>query len=129
MLDMKDFSYDHQITIRSVGPLKKVFDNLVTDLKASANLRFRGNKMSREAFANAIWLYFGDMELGQIERLLEPYVRRVEEILGEGASPASREVPDLPVGRDRTLDVDPKTGKVLPRREPKGATRSKRKSG
>lgn len=83
---MADFDYDQQITMRSIGSVKGAFDRVVGDLRSAGRLRFRGRKISREAFANAVWLYLADLsEADQegLEGLLAPYVSRLESLMSE----------------------------------------------
>lgn len=83
---MPELSYENQIAIRSTAKAVLALDNLVSALRASGRVRFRGRKVTKEAVVNAVWLWLADQSVDDVEQCLLTYVPRLEAILSGDAT-------------------------------------------
>lgn len=115
MIAMSNLGYDQQIVIRSIPAVKLAFDRMVVEMRSAGRLRVRGRKITREAFANAVWLRLSRMTIPEIEAWLGPDVARFEALLTGAADPATVE-PAPPL---KAMDAPSVIVEHMPDRTPK----------
>lgn len=83
--------------VRTTAGSKLALDLLLAQLKARGRLGFLGGKITQEALVNASWLWMGELGAEEVERILGPYLDRLEAMLP--AAPAEPQ-PVVVVGRE-----------------------------
>lgn len=102
----RELSYEDQQTIRSDGEIVLALEGVVSRLKATRRVKYKGKKVSKEAVVNASWLMLADMPMEVLETQITKYLARLEALLGHGdpgaqggtarsAGPPDAEVLDL----------------------------------
>ncbi len=124
MDDMKTFGKERRLQADSHPDIVRAFTYAALELADVPEVEAAWDrKVQAGPLLNALAMAFVELPLNERIRQASSALSALSEWRKDGGAP------DLPVGRDRTTDVDPKSGKVLPKPTAKGAPRSKRKLG
>lgn len=92
---MTETTFDSALTIRTVASAKRALDHAVADLRAG-EIRFKGQKVTKEAVVNALWLAIADIEPTRLERWLVPYVAKLEVVMRREPAASDDDGPPIP---------------------------------
>lgn len=107
---MSEAVFDTGITIRTVSAAKRALDRATADLRASGRIRFKGQKVTKEAVINAMWLAIADVDPDRLERWLAPYVVKLEEEMRKGSTPVVEDDDPFPGPPAGNTPVSPHDG-------------------
>jgi len=127
---MKDLTDEFKLSVRSVPEVFEALGTMVHRLKAGRQIKFRDKKPTRAAVVNAALLYLASLPPEEWERALSTGLRRLEDVLTEGAAPAPAAAAEAPAARPaapkrvrlKVEDVSPAPApaKAAPRRKKGG---------
>jgi hypothetical protein len=95
---MKDVLFDQTLNVKTAGISKLALDQIVARLRATGRVKWKGNRVTKEAVVNALWMWAGEMDPSLVEEAMLIYVPKLEATLkGESVpedAPAPNEVAD-----------------------------------
>ena len=83
----RDFSQEYRLTSRSLPEICEMVKHVVARIGMSKRIRFRGRRLTNEAFINAAALYLSEMDRDQQEAILMAYVARIEAMMSKPEVP------------------------------------------
>lgn len=86
MSGMRDLERLHRIVARSIPEVVGAMERTVTRHGESRAIRFRGRKLSAEAFINAALLHLLDLPEAEQDRALSTAIGRLESILADDSN-------------------------------------------
>lgn len=98
MFGMADLSREHRLNARSTAQIIAMRDSAVSRLANGAGLKFRGRKLSDEAFINGAILAFLALDHASQVRTMGDELRRLESMLEDDESTVA--APMAPVDMD-----------------------------
>lgn len=121
MLAMRDLTDQFKLSVRSTGEIFEIVGAMVSRLRTTGDIRFRGKNVTREALVNAALLYLDQLPHEQKVAALDAGMKRLEGILWEAGDPPIESVPESPASDFRpigpTADLTESTLKRLRAKE------------